>query len=137
MPSAWLNAAKQGPLRTAELAGGWKALEMSLGEDKGTMTVKARQGQEQTAVSVGFSDARVQAQVTANARQLQEALQSQYGTDVDLSFGGGGPNDSDREAPEGTKADRALARTAGDDTADEEATGTSSLRSRGRREWVG
>jgi len=137
MPSAWLNAAKQGPLRTAELAGGWKALEMSLGEDKGTMTVKARQGQEQTAVSVGFSDTRVQAQVTANARQLQEALQSQYGTDVDLSFSGGDPNESDREAPDGTRADRASARMVGDDTADEEATGTASLRSRGRREWVG
>ncbi len=137
MPSAWLNAAKQGPLRTAELAGGWKALEMSLGEDKGTMTVRARQGQEQTAVTVGFSETRVQAQVVANARQLQEAMQSQYGTDVDLSFGGGNANESDREAPDGTTADRASSRASGNDATDEDSTGTSTLRSRGRREWVG
>jgi hypothetical protein len=137
MPSAWLNAAKHGPLRTAELAGGWKSLEMSLGEDKGTMTVKARQGREQTAVSVGFSETRVQAQVAANARQLQEAMQAQYGTDVDLSFSGDDASESDQHASDGAGADRPSALAPEDESPDEDRSGTSTLRSRGRREWVG
>ncbi len=137
MPSAWLNAAKNGPLRTAELAGGWKALEMSLGEDKGTMTVKARQGQEQTAVSVGFSDTRVQAQVTANARQLQDAMQAQYGTDVDLSFSGGDANESDQQASDGASSEGASALAPGDESTDADEPSGASLRGRGRREWIG
>ncbi|MCS3640264.1 hypothetical protein [Salinibacter ruber] len=137
MPSAWLNAAKNGPLRTAELAGGWKALEMSLGEDKGTMTVKARQGQEQTAVSVGFSDTRVQAQVTANARQLQDAMQAQYGTDVDLSFSGGDANESDQQASDGASSEGASALAPGDESTDADESSGASLRGRGRREWIG
>jgi len=137
MPSAWLNAAKHGPLRTAELAGGWKSLEMSLGEDKGTMTVRARQGREQTAVSVGFSEARVQAQVAANARQLQEAMQAQYGTDVDLSFSGGDASESDQHASDGAGSERPSTLAPGDESSDENQSGGSTLRSRGRREWVG
>ncbi|MCS3698867.1 hypothetical protein GGQ20_000159 [Salinibacter ruber] len=137
MPSAWLNAAKNGPLRTAELAGGWKALEMSLGEDKGTMTVKARQGQEQTAVSVGFSETRVQAQVTANARQLQDAMQAQYGTDVDLSFSGGDANESDQQASDGASSEGASALAPGDESTDADESSGASLRGRGRREWIG
>ena len=137
MPSAWLNAAKNGPLRTAELAGGWKALEMSLGEDKGTMTVKARQGQEQTAVSVGFSETRVQAQVASNARQLQDAMQAQYGTDVDLSFGGGDANESDQQASDGASAEGASALAPGDESTDADESSGASLRGRGRREWIG
>ncbi|MCS4173585.1 hypothetical protein [Salinibacter ruber] len=137
MPSAWLNAAKNGRLRTAELAGGWKALEMSLGEDKGTMTVKARQGQEQTAVSVGFSDTRVQAQVTANARQLQDAMQAQYGTDVDLSFSGGDANESDQQASDGASSEGASALAPGDESTDADEPSGASLRGRGRREWIG
>lgn len=137
MPSAWLNAAKQGPLRTAELAGGWKSLEMSLGEDKGTMTVKARQGQEQTAVSVGFSETRVQAQVAANARQLQDAMQAQYGTDVDLSFSGGDANESDQNASDGAASERSSALAPGDESTDEDQSGGATLRGRGRREWIG
>ncbi|MCS3631820.1 hypothetical protein GGP55_002431 [Salinibacter ruber] len=137
MPSAWLNAAKNGPLRTAELAGGWKALEMSLGEDKGTMTVKARQGQEQTAVSVGFSETRVQAQVASNARQLQDAMQAQYGTDVDLSFSGGDPNESDQQASDGASSEGASALAPGDESTDADEPSGASLRGRGRREWIG
>jgi hypothetical protein len=137
MPSAWINAAKQGPLRTAELAGGWKAMEMSLGEDKGTMTVKARQGPEHMAVSVGFSEARVQAQVVANARQLQDAMQAQYGTDVDLSFGGEDADGSDQQPAEGGGADRSATLASGEADADEEGNGTATLRSGGRREWIG
>ena len=137
MPSAWLNAAKQGTLRTAELAGGWKAMELSLGEDKGTMTVKARQGQEHMAVSVGFSDTRVQAQVVANARQLQDAMQAQYGTDVDLSFGGEGDNGSDQQTAEGGGPDRSATLASGEADADEDGNGTTTLRSGGRREWIG
>ena len=137
MPSAWINAAKQGTLRTAELAGGWKAMEMSLGEDKGTMTVKARQGPEHMAVSVGFSEARVQAQVVANARQLQDAMQAQYGTDVDLSFGGEEGGGSDQQTAEGGGPDRSATLAPGETDADEEGGGRSTLRSGGRREWVG
>ncbi len=137
MPSAWLNAAKNGPLRTAELAGGWKALEMSLGEDKGTMTVKARQGQEQTAVSVGFSETRVQAQVASNARQLQDAMQAQYGTDVDLSFSGGDANESDQQASDGASSEGASALAPGDESTDADESSGASLRGRGRREWIG
>uniref|UniRef100_UPI0020736275 hypothetical protein n=1 Tax=Salinibacter ruber TaxID=146919 RepID=UPI0020736275 len=137
MPSAWLNAAKNGPLRTAELAGGWKALEMSLGEDKGTMTVKARQGQEQTAVSVGFSETRVQAQVASNARQLQDAMQAQYGTDVDLSFSGGDANESDQQASDGASSEGASALAPGDESTDADESSGAPLRGRGRREWIG
>jgi hypothetical protein len=110
---------------------------MSLGEDKGTMTVKARQGREQTAVSVGFSETRVQAQVAANARQLQEAMQAQYGTDVDLSFSGDDASESDQHASDGAGADRPSALAPEDESPDEDRSGTSTLRSRGRREWVG
>jgi len=138
LPSAWLNAAKQAPLRTAELSGGWNAMKLGLGADKGTVTVKARQGQESMSVSVGFSESRVQAQVTANARQLQEAMQNQYGTDVDLSFSDGDPRDSGEHGADGSAPDRTTPSTSNaEPAADDESPGDASIRSRGRREWVG
>jgi hypothetical protein len=101
------------------------------------MTVKARQGPEHMAVSVGFSEARVQAQVVANARQLQDAMQAQYGTDVDLSFGGDDADGSDQQPAEGGGADRSTTLASGETDTEEDGNGTTTLRSGGRREWVG
>jgi len=136
LPSAWLNAAKQAPMRTVELSGGWKAMELALGKEKGTVTVKARQGQENVAVSLGFSESRVQAQLVANARQLQDAMQAQYGTDVDLSFSGGSADESDTQTSDSSAPDRSVS-SASEEAPTDEDGGASSIRRRGRREWIG
>ena len=77
---------------------GWKTLEMQLKNGDGLMTVRTRQGKDQMAVSVGFSDARMRAQAAASLNQLQEMLQSQYDTNVDFSLMGDGTNDAHQHA---------------------------------------
>ncbi|NBB75410.1 MAG: hypothetical protein GVY35_17330 [Bacteroidetes bacterium] len=77
---------------------GWKTLEMQLKNGDGLMTVRTRQRKDQMAVSVGFSDARLRAQVAASLHQLQEMLQSQYDAPVDFSLMGDGTNNAHQHA---------------------------------------
>ena len=140
MPTAWLKAAAQGPLRTTELAGGWKAVELSLGEGDGTVTIKARRDQDGVAVSVGFSESRLQTQATANARQIQDALQAEYETDVDLSFAEGDAGSADQQAADGDSSrERASVPSSQAEIPAEENTSaaTATTRHGARREWVG
>lgn len=140
LPTAWLKTASQGPLRTAELAGGWKAMELTLGKDNGTVTVKARSDQDGMAVSVRFSEARLQNRVAASARQLQDTMQGQYGSDVNLSFSGGGAGTSGEQTPD-ESAHRGQSRSsASGDTTPDDDTGDAPAQRRGShggREWIG
>lgn len=137
-PTAWIKAATQGPLQSATLSGGWKAVEMTLNDGDGTVTIQARRDQDAVSVSIGFSEPRMQAQAAANARQIQEALQAQYDADVDLSFAGGDPDGSDEQTHHSSSRDAASSRpspaeeNAGEDPSPQRRSGDGS-----RREWVG
>lgn len=140
LPTAWLKTAAQGPLRTAELASGWKAMELSLGQENGSVTVKARSDQDGMAVSVNLSDPRLRSQIAANARQLQETMQGQYGSDVDLSFGGGDAGTSGDQTPdESATRSGAQASTSSDRAAEKDASDDPVHRRgpHGGREWIG
>lgn len=139
LPTAWLKTAAQGPMRTAALSGGWKAMEMALGDGDGTLTVKARQDQDGMAVSVGLTDARLRTQMVANARQLQDAMQAQYDTDVDLSFAGGdaegsGGQSTDDSARSNTSPSVRLAERSIDE---EDSSDNRPVRRHEGREWIG
>lgn len=126
-------------MRTAALSGGWKAMEMALGDGDGTLTVKARQDQDGMAVSVGLTDARLRTQMVANARQLQDAMQAQYDTDVDLSFAGGdaegsGGQSTDDSARSNTSPSVRLAERSIDE---EDSSDNRPVRRHEGREWIG
>jgi hypothetical protein len=136
LPNAWLKAVSQGPLRVSTLTGGWKSVELALGEEDGTVTVQARSDQEKVAVSVGFSESRLRAQAMANARQLQDAMQAQYDTEVDLSFAGGNAGESGERGSEdadGSPASTPLAASASPDDPDADEPARGGL----RHEWIG
>ncbi|MFB6273781.1 MAG: hypothetical protein ABEL51_12885 [Salinibacter sp.] len=140
LPTAWLKTATNGPLHTAELASGWNVMELTLGKDNGTVTVKTQSDQDGVAVSVRFSDAQLRSRVAANARQLQDTMQGQYGSDVDLSFAGGDAGTSGGQTPdESDTRGGARSSVSSDSASEEEATGDA-LRRRGPhggREWIG
>lgn len=94
---AWLRSTGRSSVYKGS-GDGWKTLEMQLKNGDGLMTVRTRQGKDQMAVSVGFSDARMRAQAAASLHQLQEMLQSQYDTHVDFSLMGDGTNDAHHHA---------------------------------------
>ncbi len=139
LPSAWLQSATQGPLQTAELASGWKAMELTLGSDNGTLTVKARPDADGVAVSVRVSEARLRSQLAANARRLQETMQGQYGSDVDLSFGGGSAGGSGGETPDESSSRRRSRPSSTPDSPSDSPIPDPSPRpdAPGRREWIG
>lgn len=139
--AAWMRAALNRTLRSERLENGWKRIQMQLGEDKGTMTVKARRDADGVAVSVNFSDTALRAQASAQASQLQEALEQQYETDVDFSLmqdGDSGPSQDESEA--GPAERNALSeRTPAEDgeTSDDAASSSRSRSTGATREWIG
>lgn len=96
---AWLRQVFAQSARAFSGEDGWKVLEMQLEDGQGTMTVRARREEDHMAVSVGFSDPSLRAMAMANTDRLQQALQTQYATHVDLSLFGGEPGSSDRHQP--------------------------------------
>ncbi len=91
-------------------------------------------------VSVRFSEARLRAQVAANSRQLQDAMQTQYGSDVDLSFAGGDADESGGQTPdESPPGKRSSGPTPPDAAADQttDADTTHRRTPHGGREWIG
>lgn len=115
-------------------------MELTLGRENGTVTVQARPDQDSMAVSVSFSESRLQAQVAANARQLQDAMQAQYGSDVDLSFAGDDSGESEGQTPDGSAHERGASSSGSADPAAEDEVDDGALHRRGPhggREWIG
>lgn len=88
LSAAWLRTMTQSQLPFS-VGDGWQVLEMKLDEGDGTVTIKAKPGDERVAVSVGFSDPTLRALASAQVDRIQEALQEAYNTSVDLSFADG------------------------------------------------
>ena len=126
-------------MNTSELASGWKAMELTLGDEDGTVTVQTRSDPDRMNVSVRFSEARLQAQIAANARQLQDAMQAQYGSNVDLSFAGEGGDESGERAPNGSPSEDRPSTSSSNESAEEGGSeGTVHKRlPNGGREWIG
>lgn len=114
-------------------------MEMALGDGDGTLTVKARQDQDGMAVSVGLTDARLRTQVVANARQLQDAMQAQYDTDVDLSFAGGDAEGSGGQSPDDSARNNTSSsvRLAERSIDEEDSSENRPVRRHEGREWIG
>lgn len=89
MPAAWLQAALDRMAKRTDRKG-WAVLEMKLNEGDGTVTVKAQRTKDRVAVSVAFSDSSLRALASAHAERIQEALQMEFGSAVDLSLSGEG-----------------------------------------------
>jgi hypothetical protein len=114
-------------------------MELTLGSDNGTLTVKARPDADGVAVSVRVSEARLRSQLAANARRLQETMQGQYGSDVNLSFGGGSTGGSGGETPDESSSRRRSRPSPSPDPPSDAPTPDSSPRpdAPGQREWIG
>ena len=135
----------QGPLRSSALANGWKQLEMPLRKGDGTVIIKVRREHDGVAVSVGFSEPRLQALAATHARQLQDALQAQYNAAVDFSLmDGGALTDGSGDHTDGQAADSSPARrtssqgaTSGRAPLDDSPAPPRSAGRIARREWIG
>jgi hypothetical protein len=126
-------------MKTSKLANGWKAMEVALGDENGKVTVQARSDPGGMNVSVRFSEGRLRAQMAANARELQETMQAQYGSDVDLSFAGGNPDGSEGQASDGSLPERRSAPSSLTESAND---GTENgimhrWHPNGENEWIG
>lgn len=136
---AWLRSTGRSAVHTRS-QDGWKTLEMQLKNGDGLMTVRTRQGKDQMAVTVGFSDARMRAQAAASLHQLQEMLQSQYDTSVDFSLMGDGTHDAHQQHAASDESHR-TASSSGPSASlgpDDEATSSPRARAPGvRHEWIG
>jgi hypothetical protein len=114
-------------------------MELTLGSDNGTLTVKARPDADGVAVSVRVSEARLRSHLAASARRLQETMQGQYGSDVDLSFGGGSAGGSGGETPDESSSRRRSRPSSSPDSPSDSPTPNPSPRpdAPGQREWIG
>ena len=137
---AWLRSTGRSPLYTSG-KDGWKTLEMQLKDGDGLMTVQTRHGKDSVSVTVGFSDARMRAQVAASVNQLQEMLQSQYDTNVDFSLMGDGANNAHQHAgSEQTQQRGGASSVSAEATAAEpehEASTRRALATGAQHEWIG
>lgn len=126
-------------MKATELASGWKAMELTLGDGDGKVTVQSRSDPDRMNVSVRFSEGRLRAQVAANARQLQDTMQAQYGSNVDLSFAGGDPDESGGQTSDGSLPERrsSPASTAESSDGDPDSGITHRRRPNGENEWIG
>jgi hypothetical protein len=126
-------------MKTTQTASGWKAMEVALGDENGKVTVQALSNQDGMNVSVRFSEGRLRAQMAANARQLQETMQAQYGSDVDLSFGGGDAGGSEGQASEEALPERRSAPSSEAESTDDAPLDrmTRGRHPNGTNEWIG
>jgi hypothetical protein len=126
-------------VKATELASGWKAMELTLGDEDGKVTVQARSDPDRMNVSVRFSEGRLRAQMAANARQIQDTMQAQYGSNVDLSFTGGNADESGGQASDGSSPERrsSSALTAESSDEDPDSGITPRRGANGEHEWIG
>lgn len=136
---AWLRSTGRTSVHR-QSADGWKTLEMQLKNGDGLMTVRARQSKDHMAISVGFSDGRLQAQAAAQLNQLHDLLQSQYDAPIDFSL----MDEGHTNAHQHDSSDESERRTAagpsspGDAAESDEATVARRPRMPGaHHEWVG
>ena len=132
----WMRAALD---RVADVKReGWDVLEMTLDGGDGTVTVEARREEDRVAVAVGFSDPSLRALASAHADRIQEALQAEFGSEVDLSFSKEGASQQE-ERHAFRQAESRSARPApshANAAAATEPLSARGPRSDGHREWV-
>lgn len=103
--AAWLRSILAHHGQEMGNVGGWQVLNVKLDDEQGHVTVKARREEEKVSISVGFTDPVTRAMVQANAQRIEQTLEAQYQTSVDLSFftgseEQGGPGDNHQRGPE-------------------------------------
>ncbi|CAM3321514.1 hypothetical protein [Rhodothermus bifroesti] len=86
--AAWIQVLFAYSERIVQLERG-KALEVTLADGSGTMHIRAQRETDRVTVAVHFSDPTLRALAAAHADRIQEALQAQYQTAVQLSLTGG------------------------------------------------
>lgn len=134
---AWLQARGAGRSSFVQSRDGWRMLEMKLQEGDGSLTIKTKQDDDRMAVSVGFTDARLRSLASASAQQIQNVLQSQYNTTVDLSLMKDGNGSAHGESSDGAGSNGSpSARNEADAESTDSATPHTALFG-GQHEWVG
>lgn len=137
LSAAWLRTMTQSQLPFS-VGDGWQVLEMKLDEGDGTVTIKAKPGDERVAVSVGFSDPTLRALASAQVDRIQEALQEAYNTSVDLSFADGSNASTGQQANDEQGGSGSVAPTAALPGTEPEADRGLRTRMTGAlNEWVG
>ena len=137
----WMQTLQTRTLQRSELKGGWKQLTLQLPGEDGTMQLMARQGDQQMAVSVGFSDPTLRSLMQGQVEQMRQTLQAEYDAPVDFSLMSG--NEEQKEpGQERSAAGRPTGRSGpGDEgrAADAEGAEHTPLQRRtlSNREWIG
>jgi len=86
--AAWMQVLLTYTERIVQLERG-QALEVMLADGSGTMHIRAQRESDHVAIAVHFSDPALRALAANHADRIQEALQAQYQTAVQLSLTGG------------------------------------------------
>ena len=92
----WVQTLRAKTLHSSEMKGGWKQLKLQLPGEDGTMQLMAKRGDQQMAVSVGFSDPALRSLMQGQVEQMRQALQVEYDAPVDFSLMNG---DKDQNEP--------------------------------------
>ena len=112
-------------------------LEMQLKEGDGSLTIKTKQEDDRMAVSVNFTDPRLRSLASASAQQIQNVLQSQYNTTVDLSLMSDGNGSAEGELSDGAGGNGSSAPHAETDADASDSTSSRAPLFGGQHEWVG
>ena len=86
--AAWMQVLLTYTERIVQLERG-QALEVMLADGSGTMHIRAQRESDHVAIAVHFSDPALRTLAANHADRIQEALQAQYQTAVQLSLTGG------------------------------------------------
>ena len=139
--AAWARAMAQQQAATTTTDNGWKSLEMRLKNGDGLLTVETQRSKDRLSVNVGFTDSRLRSLAAASASQIQDALQSQFDTDVDLSLMQDGAEDSPSRrrgsSPNSRSAPSPAALLAETDSALSDGPSARAIAAGAQHEWVG
>ena len=137
----WTQTLRAKTLRSSETKGGWKQLKLQLPGEDGTMQLMAKQGEQQMAVSVGFSDPALRSLMQGQVEQMRQTLQAEYDAPVDFSLMDG---DEEQNEPgrERSAASRPGGQAAPNSDGSAEDAGANDLsplqrRTLSNREWIG
>ncbi|MGK7297136.1 MAG: hypothetical protein ACNS61_15135, partial [Candidatus Wenzhouxiangella sp. M2_3B_020] len=137
-PPAAIRMALRQAAQTTVTADGWNVMEMDLGGDEGSLTIRTQRENDVVRVAVHFTDQNLQNLAANQADRIQQILQEHYDANVDFSlFSGDANQDGQAFGDEGRGGSAGGAGLSG--SAEAESTGEVSRAGLDgiTREWVG
>lgn len=141
--AAWARAmAQQSAAFHQTDKSGRQSLEMQLRNGDGRLTVETQRSKDRLSVNVGFTENRLRSAAAANAQQIQESLQSQFNTNVDLSLmqnnaGGASSHSDSSQPPSRASSAQGAEESGGEAQTSEHGPSARAVAAGAQHEWIG